>query len=81
MWRAVVSQPFDRGCSLPALGTLDTEAGEFWVENIFSIPRLGHNLSAYEQNRLFLNEGGRQFIDVSYASNANIDSDDLALAA
>ena len=75
MWRAVVSQPFDRACKLPARGALDTDAGEFWVENVFSMPQLGHNLSAYEQNRLFLNDGGRRFIDVSHASNANIDSD------
>jgi len=75
MWRAVVSQPFDRASKLPALGPLDTDAGEFWVENVFSMPRLGHNLSAYEQNRLFLNDGGRRFLDVSHASGANIDSD------
>lgn len=70
-----MSQPFDRASKLPARGALDTDAGEFWVENIFSMPRLGHNLSAFEQNRLFLNDGGRQFLDVSHASNANLDSD------
>lgn len=75
MWRAVVSQPFDRACELPQLGLVDESAGEFWVENIFSMPRLGHNLSAYENNHLYVNLGGQDFVDVSFASRANLDSD------
>ena len=78
MWRAVVSQPFARNSTLEARGDIDKEAGEFWVENPFMMPEQGHNLSAFESNRLFLNAGGRDFIDVSFASNADIDSDSRA---
>ena len=34
-----------------------------------------NNLSAYEPNRFFLNDAGRQFIDLSHQSGAGIDSD------
>ena len=75
MWRAVVSQPFDRACQLEARGPLDEELGEFWVEHPFQMPGQRHNLSAYEPNRLFLNAGGERFIDASFASAAAIDAD------
>lgn len=75
MWRAVVSQPLDRTCSLPPLGGLDSAAGEFWVSNPFLMPEVGENLSAYERNCIFLNRNGRDFIDASFASNADIDAD------
>ena len=36
----------------------------------------GNNLSAYERNRVFLNTGdGKEFLDASFASAADIDSD------
>jgi hypothetical protein len=60
---------------LPQLGKLDEQAGEFWVTNPFQLPQAGHNLSAFERNRLFLNDGGRGFIDASRFSNVDIDSD------
>ncbi len=75
MWRAVVSQPFDRSCSLPVKGKLDHELGEFWAENVFQMPTNRQNLSAYEANRVFLNDGGKRFIEVSVASQAGLDSD------
>ncbi len=81
MWRAVVSQPLDRTHKLEALGEVDREAGEFWVDSPFKMPRLGHNLSAFEANRLFLNVDGRRFIDASFASQANIDSDSRSVVA
>ena len=65
----------DRECSIPAMGELDAEAGEFWVENAFQIPAAGENLIAYEPNRFFLNTGGLDFLDASFASGANIDAD------
>jgi hypothetical protein len=58
----------DRGGRLPALGQLDHEAGEFWVENPFLMPKRGDNLSAYEHNCLFLNTsqpGNLSFLDAS----------------
>lgn len=54
---------------------MDREAGEFWVSNPFDIPRIGENLSAYERNRLYLNLGNLSFVDVSYASGVDLDSD------
>jgi len=51
------------------------ERGEFWVDNPFMMPAQQHNLSAFEQNHLFLNYNGKRFINVSHASQANIDSD------
>jgi hypothetical protein len=82
MWRAVVSQPLDRTRTLPKLGDLDEELGEFWAGNAFSMPRNGDNLSAYERNRLFLNKGdGGSFLDASFASGADIDSDSRTVVA
>ncbi len=82
MWRAVVSQPLDRTGTLPKLGDLDEELGEFWAGNVFSMPRNGDNLSAYERNRLFLNKGdGESFLDASFASGADIDSDSRTVVA
>lgn len=81
MWRAVVSQPLNRECSIEPLGDIDKEAGEFWVENPFMLPATGENLSAYERNRTFLNVDGNSFIDVSFASVADIDSDSRSVAA
>jgi hypothetical protein len=66
---------------VPALGAIDAEAGEFWVNSPFSMPWLGHNLSAFERNRMFLNVGAGPFIDVSFLSGADIDSDSRAMIA
>ena len=76
-----MSQPLDRNAQLPELGPVDREGGEFWVKNPFNIPASGNNLSAYERNRLFLNVGGEQFLDASFASAADIDSDSRAVIA
>ncbi len=74
-----MAQPLDRNARLPELGQVDREGGEFWVENPFRIPGSGNNLSAYERNRLFLNLGGEGFLDASFASDADIDSDSRAV--
>ena len=66
---------------LPELGDIDRERGEFWVENPFLMPQAGHNLSAHERNRLFLNVAGKGFIDASRFSNADIDSDSRSVVA
>jgi hypothetical protein len=71
----------DRRQECPQLGAVDTEAGEFWVNSPFEMPRLGHNLSAYERKRLFINVGGRQFIDASFSSTTDIDSDGRSVVA
>ena len=76
-----MSQPLDRMSEHPQLGEVDEAAGEFWVTNPFLIPQMGENLSAYERNRLFLNNGGDDFLDASFVSNANIDSDSRSVIA
>lgn len=81
MWKAVVSQPLDRTSQTEQLGEVDTEAGEFWVRSPFQMPQLGHNLSAFEANRLFINVDGGRFLDASFASQANIDSDSRSAIA
>ena len=65
----------NRTCELPELGEVDDDAGEFWVANPFMMPAEGHNLSAYERNRMYLNVGGREFVDASRFSLTDIDSD------
>jgi hypothetical protein len=88
---AVVSQPSDRGAKIASPGKVDKSLGEFWVENPWDIVKSGHNLSAYERKRLFLNvpaaDGGalstcaRDFIDVSYLSGADNDGDGRSVVA
>jgi enediyne biosynthesis protein E4 len=77
-----VSQPSNRGARIAAPGKVDQSLGEFWVENPWDIARSGHNLSAYERKRLFLNvpaaagsPAPRDFLDVSYLSGADNDGD------
>ncbi len=79
-----MSQPMDRSSRLPALGPVDSAAGEFWVENPFLMPRRGDNLSAFERNCLFLNTTDNrtlQFLDASFASTADLDSDSRSAIA
>ncbi|MDH3629235.1 MAG: ASPIC/UnbV domain-containing protein [Acidobacteriota bacterium] len=74
-----MTRPLDRNARLPQLREMDEEAGEFWVENPFTMPKEGLNISAYERNRLFLNTDGSDFVDASFASRADIDSDSRAV--
>ena len=77
-----MSQPLDRTSEIQQLGELDEEAGEFWRTNIFQFANSDDNLSAFEPNRLFLNAGqGKRFIDASFNSGANIDSDSRSVIA
>lgn len=76
-----MTQPLDRSCMLPQLGEMDDEHGEFWVENPFLLPQLGKNISAYEKNRMFLNMPEGAFLDASFASKADIDSDSRSVIA
>lgn len=70
-----MSRPTNRECLLPEIGDVDREAGEFWVQNPFQMPAGGHNLSAFERNRLYLNVDGHSFIDGSFTSTVDLDSD------
>jgi hypothetical protein len=60
---------------------LDAKNGEFWVENPFLLTTTGKNLSAFERNHLYLNIAGQSFLDASFASNADIDSDSRSVIA
>lgn len=62
----------------PALGSLDKESGEFWMENPWETK--GNNLSAFERHRVLLNAGHGKFVDVSHLSNC-IDSDGRSVVA
>jgi hypothetical protein len=76
-----VTQPTDRRAQLPEIGKVDREAGEFWVANPLSLPKVGENLSAYERNKLFLSVDGKKFVDSSFASTTDIDSDSRSVIA
>lgn len=65
----------NRTCQIQPLGDIDEGAGEFWVSNPFQMPAAGHNLSAYERNRMFLNVESRRFMDASVFSGCDIDAD------
>ena len=70
-----MSQPLDMSCSIEPKGEIDRSSGEFWVENPFDMLGGGHNFSAYESNKFLLNRKGEPFLDLSYESGADIDSD------
>jgi hypothetical protein len=81
---AVVSQPSDRGAKIPVPGKLDSSLGEWWVDNPWEIASSGHNLSAYERKRAFLNvpgPNGRDFLDISYLTSADNDGDGRSVVA
>jgi len=65
---------------VPLPGDLDAELGEFWVGSPFDIFR-EHNLSSFERNRTYLNVKGDGFLDVSFLSGADIDSDGRSVLA
>jgi len=78
---AVVSQPSNRGARVQAPGKIDDSLGEFWVDSPWEIVRHGHNLSAYERKRTFLNVRGHNFLDISYLSGADNDGDGRSVVA
>jgi hypothetical protein len=70
---------------------VDKELGEFWVDNPWDIIHQGHNLSAYERKRVYINVPGletgesgrpkRDFLDISYLSGADSDGDGRSVVA
>lgn len=69
-----MSQPTQRNCNVARPGKTDEELNEFWVGNPFEI-FMSENLSSFERNRLFLNNGRGNFLDVSYPAGVDADSD------
>jgi hypothetical protein len=80
-----VSQPTDRGACVPCPGPLDENLGEFWSTSPWRVSAEGHNLSCFERKRTYLNvagaEGGRDFLDISFLSGADNDSDGRSIVA
>ena len=74
-----MSQPCDRSAVTPTPGKLDKSLGEFWVSNPWQIVAEGHNLSAYERNRAFLNVKGKNFLEISHLTGADSDGDGRAV--
>jgi hypothetical protein len=66
---------------VPLPGTLDKSLGEFWVNNPWQIVTNGHNLSAFERNRAFLNVKGQNFLDISHLTGADSDGDGRSVVA
>ena len=66
---------------VPAPGKLDKSLGEFWVDNPWQIVAHGHNLSAFERNRVFLNAKGKDFFDISHLTGADSDGDGRSVVA
>jgi hypothetical protein len=81
LWQAVVAQPFKRGAQVQAPGHIDKSIGEFWVDNPWDIVEAGHNLSNNERQRLYMNQGGRAFFDLSFLSGADSDGDGRCVVA
>lgn len=78
---AVVAQPGDRSAQVTQPGKVDRSLGEFWVDNPWDIIRAGHNLSAYERKRTFLNVRGQTLLDISYLTGADNDGDGRSVVA
>jgi hypothetical protein len=78
---AVVSQPCERHGNIACPGRIDPELKEFWVENPWEIISQGHNLSAFERKRAYLNVAGRAFLEVSHLTGADNDGDGRSVVA
>jgi len=70
-----------RSRGLPSPGQLDADLNEFWVSNPWETVEEGHNLSAFERSRTWLNVRGKNFLDVSYLSGADDDGDGRTVVA
>ena len=68
-------------CRIEAPGKVDSELREFWVEDPWQIMAMGHNLSAYERKRAFLNARGKTFLEISHLTGADNDGDGRSVVA
>jgi hypothetical protein len=76
-----VSQPFQRQCTVPPPRQLDERLHEWWVENPWKIVANGKSLSGFERNRVFLNNDGEQFFEISSLTNADSSGDGRGVVA
>jgi len=66
---------------VPLPGKLDPKRKEFWSTNPWDIVKQGHNLSAFERKRVWMNHRGTGFLDVSFLSGADNDGDGRSVVA
>jgi hypothetical protein len=76
-----VSQPSDRASRIKVPGKIDDDLKEFWVENPWEIVKAGHNLSAYERHRTWMNIKGENFLDLSFLTGTDSDGDGRCVVA
>jgi hypothetical protein len=76
-----VSQPGDRRSRIAAPGRIDDQLKEFWVDNPWQIIPQGHNLSAFERKRAYLNVKGQAFLEISHLTGADNDGDGRSVVA
>jgi hypothetical protein len=77
----VAAQPFNLEKRLEAPREVDEDLNEFWVENPFDFEREGgFNLSMYERNRFFVNQGAGKLVDASHISGVDVDFDSRSVA-
>jgi hypothetical protein len=76
-----VSQPFDRTCAVPAPKAPDKRLKDWWVENPWLINQKGKSLSGHERNRVFLNDRGESFYEISALTSADSDGDGRSVVA
>ena len=69
-----MSQPNKRSCTAPIPGELNSDLGEFWVDDPWQINQ-SHNLSSFEKNQFFLNSQGKDFLNLSHISGTDSDGD------
>lgn len=82
MWQAVASQPFNTETKHAAPRKVDDSLGEFWLANPWEFEKKENavNLSMYERNRLYMNQGSGSLADASYGSGVDLESDTRAVA-
>ena len=76
-----MAQPFKRGAKVSAPGKIDEELKEIWVDNPWDITSAGKNLSNHERQRLYMNQKGKAFFDLSFLSGADSDGDGRSVVA
>ncbi len=76
-----MSQPENRSAAVKLPGKLDGKLDEFWVDNPWQIVAHGHNLSAFERNRAYLNVQGKTFVEISHLTGADSDGDGRSVVA
>src|SRR5262249_56053434 len=67
--------------SIAGRGKLENSLKEFWSENPWDIVTKGHNLSAYERKRTWMNIQGKNFIDLSYLTGTDNNGDGRSVVA